>query len=106
MFATEQVQELLERAYPLPGDQWFRVDRGELAAGVAEMRRSIAAIPGQRDEALDAADRIAREVRTAPRIPVIGGVRVRAFALSDQLVEVRMGIARAMPYRHSAASIE
>lgn len=92
LYATDHVQELLDRAYQLPGYTWYRVDQGKLAAGVEEMRRSIAEIPGPRARALDAADLVAREVRAAPRIPVIGGARVRAFDLSDQLDQVRFGI--------------
>ncbi|MDP9258904.1 MAG: hypothetical protein M3Q31_20485, partial [Actinomycetota bacterium] len=73
LYATDQVQELLDRAYPLPGYQWYRVDPHELAASVEEMRRNVAAIPGPQAQALDAADRVAQEVRAGPRIPIIGG---------------------------------
>ena len=96
LYATDQVQDLLDRAYPLPGVQWYRVDRGDLAAGVEELRRNVAAIPGQRAEALDAADRVAQEVRAAPRIPIIGGARVRAFDLSEQLDQIRLAIVATM----------
>jgi hypothetical protein len=96
LYATDQVQELLEQAYALPGSTWYRVDREELAAGVAEMRRSIVELPGPRAQALDAADRVARQVRAAARIPVIGGARVRAYALSEQLDQVRLAIVDAM----------
>jgi hypothetical protein len=96
LYATDEVQELLDRAYPLPGSTWFRVDRGELAAGVEEMRSRVAAVPGPRAPAVAAADRVAQAVRAAPRIPLIGGARVRAYDLSEQLDEVRLGVLRAM----------
>jgi hypothetical protein len=99
LYAIDQVQELLDRAYPLPGYQWFRVDRGELVAGVEEMRRSVTAISGPRAQALDAADRVAQEVRAAPRIPIIGGARIRAFDLSEQLDQIQLAIIAAM--RHA-----
>jgi hypothetical protein len=98
LYATDQVQELLDRAYPLPGYQWYRVDPHELAASVEEIRRNVAAIPGPRTPALDAADQLAREVRAAPRIPVIGGARVRAFDLSEQLDQIRFAIIAAVPH--------
>jgi hypothetical protein len=96
LYAIEQVQELLDAARPLPGVTWYRVDPAELAARVAEMRRTITQLPGPRAQALDTADRVARVVDAAPRIPVIGGARVRAFDLSAQLDEVQLAVIEAM----------
>ena len=97
VYATVRVRELLEVAVPLLGYTWHRVDRDELAARVEELRRSIATIWPPRPEALDAADRIAREVSAAPRIPVLGGARVRAGDLAEQLDEIRRGLTSGSP---------
>jgi hypothetical protein len=97
--AIDDVQALLDQAYPLLGPAWnpawYRVDRNRLTAGVEELRRRIAELPGPRAQALHVADRLAGEVRAAPGIPLIGGARVRAFDLSEQLDEVRLAIVTA-----------
>ena len=93
--AIDEVQALLDQAYPLLGPAWYRVDRDRLTAGVEELRRRIAEIPGPRAQALHVAERLASEVRAAPGIPLIGGARVRAFDLSEQLDEIRLAIVTA-----------
>ena len=95
-YKTPWARMLLEWARALPGSRWYRVDPGELARRVEAMRSSIVQLPGSRAQARDAADRVAEEVGAAPRIPVLGGVRVRAPALSDELDQVRLGVLAAI----------
>ena len=90
--ATDKLQDLLDQARPLPGETWYRVDEGELAAGVDNLRGSLTQLAGPKAHALELADRLGREVRDAPRIPLVGGIRVRAWELAEQLDEIRMAI--------------
>jgi hypothetical protein len=92
LYSTLLVQEVLDDAAPLPGNRWFRVDRDKLTAGVETMRRNLAEIPGPKAQTLDLADRVARDIHAAPRIPLIGGARVRATDLSEQLDQIRMTV--------------